>query len=248
MLEAKSYNNVRQTLAVGNGIFAAVALISAYLFVLGPIHKQELEALLQGLKLNPVISPFATLAILGGIWGYLTTFMVSLHDRLYEPHLVSWRASYDSDFILRSLCFPYSEKLSPRLFETAFSDSNVRHRLMQRLFYKFVGDSKSAHEELRERFYTLIRNYWLLVLAEIYCIAFFIFAALYCSFTSQATRPYPVLLASILGSVLLRVWSNRYPAKIRPITVEQIRSVHSEHRAEFEKELTAVIGDFNFQR
>lgn len=247
MFEAKSYNDIRSTIAIGNGIFAAASLISAYLFVLTSMHKQAFETLLNGLKLNPVISPFITLAIIGGVWGYLTTFMFALHDRLYEPHLVSWRASYDADVILRSLCFPYSARVSPRLFEIAFTDKQARASFMQRLFYKFIGDSKAPHEELRERFYTIIRDYWLLVLAEIYCIAFFIVATLYCFFATPSTPPYGALLTPILASLLLRFWSNRYLPRIRPITAEQISAVHMEHRDEFEKALDSIVVEFHLR-
>jgi hypothetical protein len=244
---AKSYNDVRNTIAIGNGIFAAASLISIYLFVLASGHKQAFDAFISTLKLNPLIGPFITLAIVGGVWGYLTTFMFSLHDRLYEPHLVSWRASYDADFILRSLCFPYSARVSPRLFEVAFIDTRARATFMQRLFYKFVGDSKAPHEELRERFYTIIRDYWLLVLAEIYCIAFFIVATLYCFFATPSTPPYIALVVPILTSLLLRFWSNRYLPRLRPITSEQIFAIHTEHRVEFEKALDAIVAEFHLQ-
>lgn len=173
--------------------------------------------------------------------------MFSLHDRLYEPHLVSWRAGYDADFILRSLCFPYSARVSPRLFELAFTDEKLRASFMQRLFYKFIGDSKAPHEELRERFYTIIRDYWLFVLAEIYCIAFFISVTLYCVFATPTAPPYVALLAAILASLLFRFWSNRYLPRIRPITAEQISAIHLEHRAEFEKALDAIVLEFHVQ-
>jgi hypothetical protein len=72
------------------------------------------------------------------------------------------------------LCAAYPQPVSERFFEGAFNDVTVRGRFMQRLFYKFMGDSKSEHEELLEDFYTTMQNYWLLALAEIYCLVFLV--------------------------------------------------------------------------
>lgn len=247
MIEAKSYNDVRKTITLGNCVFAAVWLILVYLFVLTPAHKKAFESLLDELKLNPLIGSLVTLAAVGGVWGYLTTFMFSFHDRVYEPHLVSWRAGYDSDFVLRSLCLPYSSRVSPRIFEIAFTDKKIRASLMQRLFYKFIGDSKAAHEELRERFYTIIRDYWLLVIAEIYCISLTIAIPIYCVLAASSKSQCVTLLLALLASILLRIWSNRYLPLIRPITTEQISVVHLEHKEEFEKALDAAVAEFQLR-
>lgn len=247
MVEAKSYNDVRKTITKGNCAFAVVWLIFVYLLVLTPAHKHAFESLFSWVKVNQVVGPLATLVGAGAIWGYVTTFMFSIHDRLYEPHLVSWRASYDADFILRSLCFPYSSRISSRIFENAFTDKKIRDSLMQRLFYKFIGDSKAPHEELRERFYTIIRDYWLLVIAESYCIAFLIAATLYCIIAAHSTSLCVALLIALIASLLLRFWSNRFLPRIRPVTVEQINVIHLEHRDEFEKALDAVALEFRFR-
>jgi hypothetical protein len=246
-VEAKSYNDVRKTITVGNCAFAIVWLIFAYLLVLAPAHKRAFESLFDWVKLNPFVGPLLTLAAVGWVWGYLTTFMFSIHDRVYEPHLVNWRASYDADFILRSLCLPYSSRVSSRMFEIAFTDKKIRDSLMQRLFYKFIGDSKAPHEELRERFYTKIRDYWLLVIAEIYCIAFLLGATLYCIFAAHSASVCIGLLVAVLASLLLRFWSNRCLPNIRPVTAEQINVIHLEHRDEFEKALNAVVVDFQLR-
>jgi hypothetical protein len=247
VFEAKSYNDLRKTFAVGNGFFAAACLIYAYLFVLSSEHKHALDAVLGAIKLNPLIGPLVTVGILGTVWGYLTTFMLSIHDRLYEPHLVSWRAGYETDFILRSLCLPYSARVSQHIFELAFDDHKARRSMLQRLFFRFIGDSKSQHEELLERFYTVIRNYWLLVIAEIYCTGFFIAATIYCLAAAPSTVPYLALLVPILASIILRFWSNRYLPIIRPITLEQVRAILLEHRDEFETALDAVVTEFHLQ-
>jgi hypothetical protein len=249
MFEAKSYNDVRKTIAAANGIFAAAFLISAYLCILSPTHKAGLDTLLGETRMDPVVGSVITLALVGAVWGYLTTGLFSLHDRLYEPHFVSWRAAYDADFILRSLCFSYPGRVSPRLFDVAFTDPKARASLLQRLFYKFIGDSKTAHEELRERFYGLIRNYWLLVTAELYCIGFFLICAVYCLLAKPPVSPYHdrALLGSIVAAVLLRIWSNHQLPQVRPITVEQINAVLHEHRADFEAALDAAVCDYHLE-
>ena len=244
MFEAKSYNDLRKTISGANVIFAVGFLVFAYLLLLTPSHKQAFRNTLQNLRLDPLVGSLVTIALLAAAWGYVTTALLRLHDRLYEPHLVSWRAGYDADFILRSLCSPYSGRVSPRLFTEAFTDAQKRQAFMQRLFYKFVGDVKSPHQELLERFYTVIRNYWLLVLAETYCTALLVSAILYICLFSPPAPPYRSLLSVLLASIALRVWSNRYLPRIRPITVEQIGVILREHKGDFEKELDSILREY----
>ena len=165
MFEAKSYNDLRRTFAAANVLFAVGWLALTYAFVLTPSHKQVLHGVFNTIKLDPLWGSLLTMALIASAWGFITAFLIRLHDRLYEPHLVSWRASYESDYILRSLCAAYPHPVPERFFERAFDDTTTRARFMQRLFYKFMGDSKSEHEELLERFYTSIQNYWLLAMA-----------------------------------------------------------------------------------
>src|SRR5258708_7236189 len=180
MFEAKSYNDLRKTFAAANVAFAAIWLALAYGFVLTPAHKTWFHDILDVIKVDPVWGSLLTGALIVGFWGFLTTYLIRLHDRLYEPYLVSWRASYEADYILRSLCAGYPQPIPEGFFEKALNDEKFRSRLMQRLFYKFTGDSKSAHVELLERFYTTIQNYWLLILAELYCLAFVLLTTFYC--------------------------------------------------------------------
>lgn len=245
VFEAKSYNDLRKAISGANVTFGVGVLVFAYLLVLTPSHKQAFRDTLQNLRLDPLVGSLFTLALLAASWGYLTTALLRLHDRLYEPHLVSWRASYDADFILRSLCSAYSWRVSPRLFTEAFTDVRRRQALMQRLFYKFVGDAKSPHQELLERFYTEIRNYWLLVLAETYCTALLVSAILYCCLFSPLEPPYGSLLSVLVASIALRVWSNRYLPRIRPITVEQVGVILREHKEDFEKELDSILQEYH---
>lgn len=244
MFQARSYNDVRTTISGANVTFVVAFLILTYLFVLTPSHKQAFADTLEAIRLDPVIGSVITIGLLAAVWGYLTTALIRLHDRLYEPHLVDWRASYDTDFILRSLCFPYPHRVSPRFFHKAFSDKGARHAFMQRLFYKFVGDTKGPHAELLERFYTVIRNYWLLVLAEVYCLGFLIVAMIYYYAAGHPSPPLMTPLTVLIVSLFLRIWANRYLPSIRPITIEQVGAILHEHRGDFEKELDSVLIEY----
>jgi hypothetical protein len=246
VFEAKSYNDLRNTFAAANGLFAAGCLSLFYESALTPAHKLAFQGTLAVVKLNPILGSIATVSLLGTVWGFITTFLLRLHDRLYEPHLVSWRAAYEADYILRSLCAAYPGPVSEQFFERAFNDETARARFMQRLFYKFIGDSKTPHHELLERFYTAIRNYWLLALAEVYCLGFLVLTALYCYLAGQTTPPYRTWIAVLLPAIVFRVWSNRYLRKIRPITAEQISAVIQDHLADFSKTLGAILAEYNY--
>ena len=101
-VRGKSYNDLRKTLAAANMLFVVVWLGLAYAFVLTPSHKQVLYGVFNTIKVDPFWGSLLTMALLASAWGFITSFLVRLHDRLYEPHLVNWRASYESDNILRS--------------------------------------------------------------------------------------------------------------------------------------------------
>lgn len=244
VFKAKSYNDLRNTFAAANVVFAAGWLSLFYESALTSAHKVIFQGALSIIRLDPLLGSIFTISLAAGVWGFVTTFLFRLHDRLYEPHLVSWRAGYEADYILRSLCAGYGQTVSERFFELAFTDETVRQKFMQRLFYKFTGDSKKPHQELLERFYTTIRNYWLLVLAETYCLGFMIFTAFYCYLAGQTAPPYRAWTAVLLAAVAFRVWSNRYLRKIRPITAEQVSAVLQEHLEDFRSALGTLLTEY----
>jgi hypothetical protein len=246
VFEAKSYNGVNRTLFVANTIFAGGSLVLLYAYALTPAHKAAFQSALSVIRFDPLFKSILTVSLAAAVWGYLATFMLRLHDRLYEPHLVTWRAPYEVDYILRSLCAAYPERLSEQFFERAFDDPVARGRFMQRLFYRFIGDSKTLHEELLVRFYTTIRNYWILVLAEVYCLGFLIFTAGYCYFAAQTAPPYGTWASVLSASILLRFWANRYLREIRPITAEQVSAVVQEHLEDFRRALGTILNEYNF--
>lgn len=245
MFEAKSYNDLRNTFTAANGVFAAIWVALFYESTITPAHKLIFQRVISFIKVDPLFGSIFTVALIAAVWGYITTFLLRVHDRLYEPHLVSWRAGYDTDYILRSLCAAYPQRVPEQFFKRAFNDEKARTKFMQRLFYKFTGDDKTPHLELLERFYTTIRNYWLLVLAETYCLGFLVFNAIYCFLAGQTTAPYKTWIMLLIGAVILRVWANRYLRQIRPITAEQISAVLQEHLEDFGKALKTILSEYN---
>ena len=166
--EIKSYPQLNFMLGLVNGFLAFALLAIARFAVLSPAHGQGLDDVFKELVDNPVLASLGLFALLAVLWAWVSTTFLRIHDRIHEPHLVKWRAGYDSDIILRGLCNDYPDVVSSDLFERAYWDKRVRSKLMQRLFYCFVGDAKPPHEELRIRFYTAISKYWTLVTVEVY--------------------------------------------------------------------------------
>ena len=175
MPEVKNYNDIQKTLGWANAFFAGAWLVLLYTTTLTPHHRAAVQSILQTIKLDPLLRSLITLSVLSTVWGFVTVYLLRLHDRLYEPHLVGWRAAYDTDYILRGLCATYPARVPEKFFDLVFRDKSMRAKCMQRLFYKFVGDEKESHQELLDRFYAMIRNYWVIALLELYCIAFLVF-------------------------------------------------------------------------
>jgi hypothetical protein len=182
MWETHNYDQVRRNVGFANALFLFLCTVSGYYFVVSAIDRHMIDAALIALTTNTFwakMAPLAGTAAVAVVWGYLTTALVRLHDRIYEPHLTKWRASYDADFILRGLCFKYSHVISRTALDKAYFDQRLRNKMMNRLFYSIVGDFKADHLNLLVRFYTFIRNYWTMVVAELYCLAFALAAAIY---------------------------------------------------------------------
>ncbi len=119
---------------------------------------------------------------------------------------------------------------------------------MARLFYKFVGDETKEHLATLTFFYTDIRNYWLIVLAELYCLLCLVLAAVYWWFFPPAGRKaYLFLLIAIVLAIGFRIWANFYLDKPRRITRDQIGLILRDHQEDFEKELNAVVVDYNLK-
>lgn len=247
MFDAKTYNEVRKAIGIANCIFAVALILTTFYLIFTQEHKTSVIESLNILKLNPIVSGLVSVTLISTVWGYISTVLIKLHDRWYEPFLVRWRASYESDFILRSLCFNYPKIISQQLFEQAFYDKRKRSSFMQRLFYKFVGDTKKEHEELISRFYTLIRNYWIIALAELYSLFFLIFSLLYCSFNTPQKNVFPSLFGALILALLFHIWATFYITHARAITVEQINVVLKEHTEAFEKELRDVAIEYNLR-
>lgn len=247
MFDATKYNDVLKFIGGANAIFAGALVLVIYFFVLNAEHSKLVNDTLSTLKLNPLVSGLVGLGVLAAIWSYVSTSLLQLHDRLYEPVLVKWRAAYDTDFILRRLCFGYHKIISPQIFSRAFSNKSDRHAFMQRLFYKFVGDTKKNHEELLSFMYTILRNYWVMVLAELYCIGLLILSTIYLWFFTPQGDPFLFLFVVVIVSLLLRIRANFYKDKIRDITEQQIVAILNDEKQKFEAELKQVAIDYDLR-
>jgi hypothetical protein len=229
MFEARTYNQVRKSIGVANCIFALLILIVAYTSVLSQNHLIVIKGIAINIKDNPLVTLIPVALVISTIWAYFSTVILRLHDRFYEPIFIKWRASYETDFILRSICREFPDKVSERFFNEVYFTKRKRDSWMYRLFYSFVGDWKEEHQGLIERFYTLIRNYWIIGLAELYSLVALLAYSIYAIVTQMKISPVLVFILLLLV-VCCRVLSNHILDQIRPITSEQIRVILSQYR------------------
>ncbi len=241
MWESKTYSQVKIALGAANFFLASLLIYISYFFIISSSDKSALQTIFTNFKTDPVLALISIPPVVSALWAYLATELFRLHDRLYEPHLSKWRASYDTDFILRSLCYDYNTRLSQKTFERAYAESTLRNKMMTRLFYILVGDFKDTHAGLLARFYTTIRNYWVLVLGELYMFFAAIFFLGYAIFNSQSRESSFVILILLLLALILRVWSKTFIDEARLITSEQISTILREHKKEFEKNIKQLM-------
>lgn len=244
--EIKNYQQHNFFLGVFNGLCAFGVISLARYYVLTPTHARVLTDLLAktGAPLATSLGLGVALAV---IFGWISTSVLRLHDRVHEPHLVKWRAAYDSDYILRSLCYDLSHLVSPDLFERAYDESRVRFKMMQRLFYNFVGDAQPPYEGLRRMFYTQILKYWVFATIEVYCLVGLIGFSVYRIRVGTDSFAWAVLIVSVLY-VISRWAGNRVIDAVRPITTEQINVIRREQPEELESNLIAVASELGATR
>jgi len=244
--EIKNYQQHNFFLAVFNTMYAFGMIALARYRVLTPAHAQALTDLL-GKTGVPVVTSLGLGMTLAFIFGWVSTNVLRLHDRVHEPHLVKWRAGYDTDYILRGLCYDLSHLVSPDLFERAYGESRVRFKMMQRLFYNFIGDSQPPYEGLRGILYTHMLKYWAFATLEIYCLTGLIGFSIYRIRVATDPFAWAVLIAS--GLYVMSRWAaNRAVDGVRPVTTEQVHVIRKEQAAELESNLIAVADELGATR
>jgi len=245
--EVKSYNQLRFYLGVANSFLMFVLLLLSYELVLTENHKQAVDTGLGALHIHPLLSGLSILAMLSGLWGWLSTIVLRLHDRVHEPWIRKWRAGYDADFILRTLCHGQSANISPDLFERAYADKRICRKLMQRLFYSFAGDCTSGSEGRRMFFYTAMWKYWTAALCDLYCLVGITLLAVY--HISASSRLSPSLVLGLCAVILIsRVFMNSVLDEAHEITLDQIHNIRTHCKEQFEEELQGVAGELSAWR
>jgi hypothetical protein len=246
IFEIKNYQQHNSWLMVFNAVCAFGVLLLARYCILTPAHAQALRGLLARTG-NASVASWSLNAVLAAIFGWFSTNVLRLHDRVHEPHLVKWRAGYDTDFILRSLSYDLTAHVSPDLFERAYHDGRIRYKMMQRLFYNFVGDDHPPYTGLRRRFYTQIFNYWVFATLEVYCLAALVLFSAYRIWVGTDPFAWAVLTTAVLY-VISRVAGNRVIDAVCPITTEQISVIQGEQSEELESNLIALADELNAAR
>jgi hypothetical protein len=245
--EVKSYNQLRFYLALANSCLVFVLLFLAYELVLTERHRETIIGALEVLRVHPLLSGLPLLAGLSGFWGWASTILLRLHDRIHEPWIRKWRAGYDADFILRSLCYKHADNISPDLFERAYVDKRVRRKLMQRLFYAFAGDCTSGHEGSRTFFYTVMWRYWFMALCDLHSLlAIVVFAVYHLAVDSAMSPGLTVGLSATL--LVSRAVSNRFLDDAHEITLNQVHDIRTRDQKQFDDELKAVAKELSAWR
>ena len=240
--EIKSYPQLNFALGAVNVILLLACFAGVYYLVLIPEHVDHID------KLRPFAAQASNAISIAGIsclsclWGWIATHFLRLHDRVHEPHIRKWRASYDADFILRSLLSDFAGGISQDIFVRAYHDKRTCRTLMERLFYKFVGDETETAAGKRMFFYTAMWKYWSLALLDLHASATLVFIGIYHLVTSS--HPKAVLLFIAVTAILVsRIMSNWLLDEAHEITEEQIVAIKTNHAAALHREATSIATD-----
>ena len=245
--EIKSYNQLRFCLGLANSLFAFLLFLACYELSLADAQRQALVKMLEAMRVHPLLSRISVFLVMSAAWGWLSTVVLRLHDRVHEPWIRKWRAGYDADFILRTLCSVRSANISPDLFERAYTDKRICRKLMQRLFYRFAGDSVSSHEGSRVFFYTVMWKYWTAALCDLYCLVGMLFFALYHTISRSVMSPALMLVLTVM-MLVSRLWSNAFLDEAHELSLNQIHAIRTDNAEDLESEMKAVAMELSAWR
>jgi hypothetical protein len=244
--EIKNYNQLQFALGLTNTVLAGSLLLGVYFYALLPDHAQAVDATIKKLASNKILVSLPILMVVSGVWGWLSTVLLRIHDRWHEPWIRKWRAGYEADFILRGLCYDGARFISRDLFERAYDDKRVRSKVIQRLFYNFIGDEAKLADGRRLFFYACMWKYWTLSLVEIYLTLFLFITLVYrYSAGGALAAPWLILLIAFAGAFLARVLQNLSIDEAHKITIEQMDIIRREKAKDFEKAAKDVAKELN---
>jgi len=198
-------------------------------------------------KLFSLLGKVLIITIISIIWGWLSTIVLRIHDRIHEPYIRKWRAGYDADFILRGVSYEFNQNIRPDIFERAYVDKRICKKMMENMFYKYCGDYISKGEGQRVFFYTIMWKYWSFALCDFYSMLGLLFYAAYHIW--QKTQFNPYLVAFLTISILLsRIILNKLIDEAHSITAAQIYRIRTESRDSLEKRVKTLGDELNFWR
>jgi hypothetical protein len=232
--ETKTYPQLQFLLGVANFFLVILFLVLGFFNVLTIAHRAAISALCSDLKFLVTISVITS--VFAVIWAWISTVYLRFHDRVHEPCIRKWRAWYDIDYIVRSLCASVDNNISPEFYERAFYNKRERDKVMQRTFYDFIGDYVTAQDGKRVYFYTKVSRYWVTSLIHFYAFISLLVYCVYC-LINKAAPPLALIIGLIVIIVICEALMNTFLDKCRTVTSEQIISIKNtpENLAAIEK-------------
>ena len=247
VFEVKSYSQLQFRIGIVNTIFVFILIIILQMSVLTDSHTQMFDDFVSRTKANKLLGQVLTVTIISIVWGWLSTIVLRIHDRIHEPYIRKWRAGYDADFILRGVSYEFNQNISPDIFEIAYVDKRICKKMMQNMFYKYCGDYISKGEGQRVFFYTTMWKYWSFALCDFYSMLGLLFYAAYHIW--QKTRFNPYLVTFLTISILLsRFIMNKLLDEAHSITASQIYQIRTENRGSLEEGVKNLGEELNFWR
>lgn len=237
--EIKSYKQLELLLGFMNTVLVVALLLVMYFHVLTTLHRTTIDSMITVVS-NQKIWALVPLGVLAILWAWIATQILRLHDRVHEPRIRKWRATYDADFVLRALVHKFNAPVAAGLFERAYSDKRLRGKLMQRLFYNFIGDETKTAEGRRVFFYSEMGKYWTMGLAAVYCFVALLVYGCYGLVVGTAL-PSGVVLAIAILLLFAEIYSNHVLDSAHNITLDQVSAVYNTHRDEWGAALTEVL-------
>ena len=234
----KQYQDVKVTLRWYAAAAFAAASLFAYLLLLPNTHKTPINDAISGVTSSDIVGSGLSIVLLG-FTGWALIFLFEIHDKIYDKHVIKWRAGYDLDFIIPNLYRPFCGNVDPGFFRAAEASKDT----FMEPYYRFVGDSAEhkISENLIVRFYEAATKYWVSQINELFLIGLLILTfAYYIVYRNMELALDPIVIGTMIITVLLalnRLFVRMARNEVRQKTKAEIEEIHARHLAELESEL-----------
>ena len=219
-----TYQDVKNTLVGGTGMFLLVLALSGVWFLTEPKTKASIWDAL-GASVPGAILVVGGLLSLLTVLAYLLVYYMRLHE-YWEKTFQRWRKTYDVDFIIPRLAWPFAAQLPDDFLDRTWTH---HEDIMEEAYYRYVRDREPAISKNRlVRFYEKIAPFWFTHVVDAVSTALsLLLVTLALVGSVPPNGALWLLLGLLLATLIARYARGVLLWEVRRATLDEIGEIHA---------------------